>query len=251
MLAALAPQAEISDAEREAGLRRLIYEAGYSSATAALTSGVILTAFALHLGASNLMVGVLASAPFLGQLLQAPAVLLVERMRARKAIAVVSSVVGRAMLALMALALFLPPSFAIAAVILGQFVLCGLGAIGGCAWNSWLRDLAPQERLGTVFSQRTVYTTSVSLVAGLAAAFLLDRTAEGSGARDWAFASLYLAGCVSGLISAFVVSRMPSRACRPRPQDRRVLPHYCARRSPIAISGGSSISSPAGNSRPI
>lgn len=209
MLASLAPQAEIGEAEREAGLRRLIYEAGYSSATAALTSGVILTAFALHLGASNLTIGILASAPFLGQLLQAPAVLLVERLRMRKAIAVVSSLAGRSMLALMAVAVFLPPPLSIGAVVFGQFILCGLGAVGGCAWNAWLRDLAPQERLGTLFSQRTVYTTSVSLVAGLAAAFLLDRTVPESGARDWAFAGLYLAGCASGLISAFVVSRMP------------------------------------------
>lgn len=205
----LEPQAEISEAQREAGLARLIYEAGYSSATASLTSGVILTAFALHLGASNLQVGVLASAPFLGQLLQAPAVLLVERVRRRKAIAVISSIIGRSMLALMALALFLPPGLAIAAVICGQFILCGFGAVGGCAWNAWLRDLAPQERLGAVFSRRTVYTTSVSLIAGFAAALLLDRTAEGSGARDWAFAGLYLGGCASGLISAAVVSRMP------------------------------------------
>lgn len=205
----LQPQAEIGEAEREAGLRRLIYEAGYSSATAALTSGVILTAFALHLGASNLIVGFLASAPFLGQLLQAPAVLLIERVRARKAIAVLTSVVGRSMLAIMAVAAFLPPPVAIGAVIVAQFVLCGLGAIGGCAWNSWLRDLAPQDRLGAVFSRRTVYTTSVSLAAGLAAALLLDRTTESSGARDWAFAGLYLAGCVSGLISARIVSHMP------------------------------------------
>lgn len=216
MLATLAPRTEISEAERETGLRRLIYEAGYSSATAALTSGVILTAFALHLGASNLTVGILASAPFLGQLLQAPAVLLIERLRTRKAIAVISSIAGRSMLALMALAVFLPAPLAISAVILGQFILCGLGAIGGCAWNSWLRDLAPQERLGAVFSQRTLYTTSVSLAAGLAAAFLLDRTTQGSAARDWAFAGLYLAGCTAGLVSAFVVSRMPEPQMPPR-----------------------------------
>lgn len=217
MRASLAPQAEISEQERDAGLRRLAYEAGYSSAAAALTSGVILTAFALHLGASNLMVGVLASAPFLGQLLQAPAVLLVERLRARKAICVVSSVAGRSMLVLMALAVFLPPGLAIAAVVIGQFVLCGLGAVGACAWNAWLRDLAPQERLGTVFAQRTTYTTSVSLVAGLAAALLLDRTAPGSDARAWAFAGLYLVGFLSGQISALVVARMPEPRMPPAP----------------------------------
>ena len=60
------------------GLRWLQREAAFGSATTALTSGVILTAFALYFGANNLVVGVLASAPFLTQLLQAPAVLLVE-----------------------------------------------------------------------------------------------------------------------------------------------------------------------------
>jgi len=219
----LAPQAHVSEAECEAGLRRLIYEAGYSSATAALTSGVILTAFALYLGASNLMVGVLASAPFLGQLLQAPAVLLIERLRRRKAIAVITSAIGRSMLALMAFAVFLPQGLAIAAVTFGQFVLCGMGAIGGCAWNAWLRDLAPQGRLGWVSSRRTVYTTSVSLAAGLAAALLLDRTGEGSGARAWAFAGLYLVGCASGLISALVVARIPEPMMPARPPEQLAL----------------------------
>lgn len=215
----LAPQAQISEAELDAGLRRLIYEAGYSSATAALTSGVILTAFALYLGASNFMVGILASAPFLGQLLQGPAVLLIERLRMRKAIAVISSVIGRSMLALMAAAAFLPRELAIGAVVFSQFMVCGMGAIGGCAWNAWLRDLAPQDRLGAIFSRRTVYTTSITLVAGLAAALLLDRTPEGSQARAIAFAALYVVGCISGLISALVVARMPEPMMAPRPAE--------------------------------
>lgn len=212
----LAPQTHVSEAELEAGLRRLIYEAGYSSATAALTSGVILTAFALHLGASNIVVGILASAPFLGQLLQGPAVLLVERLRARKAIAAITSVIGRSMLALMALAVFLPRDLAIAAVAFGQFVLCGMGAIGACAWNAWMRDLAPKERLGWVFARRTVWTTAVSLIAGLVAAVLLDRAPQGSEARDWSFAGLYILGCITGLISAVVVARLPEPAMPPR-----------------------------------
>ena len=101
-MATLFPQAHVSDAEREHGLRLLVREAALSGGTAALTTGVILTAFALHLGASNTMVGVLASAPFLAQLLQLPAILLVERLRSRKRIAVVTSLIGRAMLAVMA-----------------------------------------------------------------------------------------------------------------------------------------------------
>jgi hypothetical protein len=81
----LAPTLHLSDAEREQGLKHLVREAGFSNAVTAVTSGVILTAFALHLGASNTTIGLLAAAAFWVQLLQAPGVLLVERFRAASA----------------------------------------------------------------------------------------------------------------------------------------------------------------------
>ncbi|WP_308814786.1 hypothetical protein [Sphingomonas sp. GV3] len=64
----LHPQPVLTDADRDRGLRLLVTEAAYSGGAAALTTGVILTAFALHLGASTAMVGLLASEPFLTQL---------------------------------------------------------------------------------------------------------------------------------------------------------------------------------------
>jgi MFS family permease len=205
----LNPQDTITPQELGSGLRRLVTEAAWSSATGALTSGVILTAFALHLGASNFMIGLLAASPFLSQLFQAPGVVLVERMRARKRIAVLSSVVGRSMLGLLAALAFARGSPALIGVFAAQVVLCVMGAFGGCAWNAWLRDLVPEDQLGSVFSRRTVYSTVISLVAGMAAAFVLDLTPDSSSVRDVAFALLYLAGCVSGLISARIVAGLP------------------------------------------
>ncbi len=202
-------QPSIDDEERRRGLTLLVVEAAFSGGAAALTSGVILTAFALHLGASNVMVGVLASAPFLTQLLQLPAILLVERTRARKRIAVLTSLAGRAMLAVMAATAFFKGAVPLAVFLAAQFVLCGLGAVGSCAWNSWMRDLAPEERLGRVFARRTSLLTAISLILGLVAAFALNGTAEGSRARDTIFAIMFGAGCVTGLISAWVVARMP------------------------------------------
>lgn len=205
----LAPEATISEASREQGLRLLVLEAAFSSGGVALTSGVILTAFALHLGASNLWVGALASAPFLTQLLQLPAVLLVERLRTRKRIAVLTSIVGRLMLPVMAVTAFYSGPAALLVFLLAQYVMCGLSAFGGCAWNAWLRDLAPVDRLGQVFASRTAWATGITLVTALAAALTLDGTTPGSPARSMAFAGMFLAGCVSGLISAQIVSRMP------------------------------------------
>lgn len=205
----LAPQAHISDDERERGLRLLVLEAAYSSSTGALTSGVILTAFALHLGASNLWVGVLASAPFITQLLQLPAVAIVERLRARKRIAVVTSLIGRAMLLVMAATAFFQGFAPLLVFLAAQYVLCGLSAFGACAWNAWLRDLAPENRLGAVFARRTAWTAAITLVAGLVAAFILEGTDAGSANRSIAFAGMFVVGCMAGLISAAVVSRMP------------------------------------------
>ena len=47
-----------------------------------------MAAYALALGANNLQVGVLAALPFVTQLLQLPAILAVERFRARKAMGI-------------------------------------------------------------------------------------------------------------------------------------------------------------------
>ncbi|MFZ3485504.1 MFS transporter [Sphingomonas sp. 3-13AW] len=211
----LAPQAAITPAEREKGLRLLVSEAALSGGAAALTSGVILTAFALHLGASNIMVGVLASAPFLAQLLQLPAIVLIERVRARKRIAVITSLIGRAMLAVMAFTAFLSGTLPLIAFLIAQVVLCSMGAVGACAWNAWMRDLAPEERLGQVFAKRTLLLTAISLILGLAAAGALDWTEPGSFARDLVFAGMFALGCITGLISARVVAAMPEPAMPP------------------------------------
>jgi len=205
----LDPQPDVTGQERERGLSLLIVEAAFSGGAAALTTGVILTAFALHLGASNLMIGILASAPFLAQLLQLPAILLVERRRTRKRISVLTSIAGRLMLGVMAGTAFFTGTGALFTFLGAQWILCGLGAIGTCAWNSWLRDLSPENRLGQIFARRTIWLTAISLALGLAAAIALDLTAEHSPARNLVFASMFAIGCITGLLSARVVSAMP------------------------------------------
>jgi MFS family permease len=214
----------MTPAECERGLKLLVVEAAFSGGAAALTTGVIVTAFALHLGASSFWVGVLASAPFLAQLLQLPAIVIVERRRTRKRIAVLSSIVGRLMLAVMVATAFFTGLVPLAAFLLAQFILCGMGAIGGCAWNSWMRDLAPEARLGQVFARRTAWLTAINLALGLAAALALDLTAAGSTARNLVFAGMFAAGLVTGLISAGIVAAMPEPMMPPAEGPVRLGP---------------------------
>lgn len=219
----LYPQAHVSEEECRRGLKSLVTEAAFSGGATALTTGVILTAFALHLGASNIMIGVLASIPFLAQLLQLPAILLVERLRTRKRIAVLTSIVGRLMLGVMAATAFFTGTIPLLVFLAAQFVLCGLGAIGGCAWNAWLRDLAPENRLGQVFARRTVWLTAINLILGLAASLALDLTGEGSRSRDLVFAAMFALGGITGLISARIVAGMPEPTMPPPSGEVRLL----------------------------
>lgn len=221
-MVSLSPQVVVTEAERERGLRLLVIEAAFSGGAAALTAGVILTAFALHLGASNLLVGVLASIPFLAQLLQLPAIVLVEKRRMRKRICVVTSILGRTMLAVMAVLAFFSGTAALWLFLLVQVIFCALAAVGGCAWNAWMRDLAPEDRLGAVFARRTVWLTAISLVLGLAAALALDLTPRGSFQRNLVFASMFAAGCVTGLMSARVVAAIPEPMMAPAAERLRL-----------------------------
>ena len=204
----LSPQSHVTDVERDRALQRLGIEAAFANTTAALTTGAILAAFALHLEANNFTIGLLAAIPFLAQIAQLPTIFLIEKTRARKKIAVVSSVVGRAMLGIMALLPF-AGAYALPGLFVTALILCIMGAVGGCAWNAWLRDLTPDDRMGRVFARRTIYATVTLMIAGLAAGIGLQFSGNDMQQRSLTFSGLYFVGCVSGLISAGIAARLP------------------------------------------
>jgi MFS family permease len=154
--------------------RLVLYDGLASEAMGSLTTGVFLAGYAVELGASNFAIGVLASVPFFVQLLQIPAVILVERIRARRAICVWASSVGRTFLLGAALAPLLASHAAIVALTSFLAVHQGMGAISGCAWNSWMRDLVPDSEQGRFFGRRTAATTALSVALALLGAAVVD-----------------------------------------------------------------------------
>ncbi|HUV76144.1 MAG TPA: hypothetical protein VMW00_05825 [Dehalococcoidales bacterium] len=131
---------------------------GFNSIT---TSG-FLAAFALALGANNLQIGILAAISFLMQLIQLPAIWLVEKVRRRKAIAVIPILI------------FTPGRTAIY-LLLGLMAFRGLlAAVCNSAWNGWIRDLVPQSILGQIFSRRLASATAAGIVFSLGAALFVD-----------------------------------------------------------------------------
>ncbi len=69
----------LSDQELNAGLNAVVLDGIMSQIKMTLTESVFLVAFAVLLGASNVIVGLMAAIPSLAQLLQIPSITLVER----------------------------------------------------------------------------------------------------------------------------------------------------------------------------
>jgi MFS family permease len=155
-------------------LRLVLYDALASEAMGTLTTGVFLAGFAVALGASNLAIGALAAVPFLVQLLQIPAVFLIERLRARRDICAWAAGIGRSFLLGAAAAPLLPAPASILVLIGSLAIYQGMAAIAGCAWNSWMRDLVPPEQYGRFFGRRTAATTAISIALAFFGGVIID-----------------------------------------------------------------------------
>ena len=79
MIQWLRPHDQIDEQQVHTGLRMLVCDGACSQAMGAFTGGAVLVAFAVLLGASNLVIGLLAAVGPLTQILQIPTVLLVDR----------------------------------------------------------------------------------------------------------------------------------------------------------------------------
>lgn len=207
----LLPQDMLTEADVEAGLSALVKDGMYAQAVGALTSGVILVGYALALGASNAVIGLLAAVPFLAQLAQLPAIALVERFRARRAIAVAALSAARLLLLPLALLPLLGnPAAELSLLVAGTALSAGLGAVAACSWNSWIHQLVPRARLGAFFARRQLVATALSMVAGLAAGAFVDGWARWyPSASIYAFSLLFMLGLAAGAASTWYLARVP------------------------------------------
>lgn len=206
----LAPQTVVTAEQRVRAVTNLLVDAAAGTAIGAINSGVVLLALALHIGASTVEVGLLASIPLITQVLQAPAVKLVERVRRRRLISVTSLFLARLALPLYASVPFILDRDLATGVLLAAALLhYGLNAVAACSWNSWIRDLIPADVLGRFTARRTLVGTAVSAGATITAAFALEQAETSARLGNMIFSGLYLLGFCCGLLSIVALARVP------------------------------------------
>jgi len=219
MLRYLTPSDNISSDERRRGLSMLLVDGICTQTMLVLTGGAFLVAFALALGASNKLIGILAAMPPLAQVLQLPGIYIVERFRARKALVVTCAGGGRVFLVAMALVPWLvPEAHRLPVFILSYFLFWGIGAVGGAAFTPWMRDLVPHRILGRYFARRGAAAVSVGAVVSLVAGRAVDGYISGHVWAAPAYAALFVVGAIAGFVGLGFLSSIPEPRMAPPPE---------------------------------
>ncbi len=135
-----------------------------------------ITPYALALGASNSVIGILSSVPsLLGNLFQLVSSRLIGGY-SRKKIVLFAVFLQALMWLFMLVPGFLYFYYNIhssALLVIVYTSLVVFGAFGGPAWSSWMRDIIP-KKIGRYFAKRNKIAGSISLVFMLLSGFILD-----------------------------------------------------------------------------
>ena len=210
MTALFEQQDHLSPEDLSRGGRALIQSAAFSQVFGALTGGAFLAAFALALGATNLVIGVMAAVGPPSQILQIPTIYLVERIGGRKALVFIPEILGRLFWVVIALApLLFPRPWQIPIFLTCLILYFSLGAISDCAFNSWMRDAIPEKHMGRFTARSMVVATSVGGVITLAAGFGLEQLRALWPSATGPYSILFLVGATSGLLGVLPILRVP------------------------------------------
>ena len=197
----LLPSPTLSDEEIEKGMKWLTWEGAATMGFNSITESGFLAAYALLMGANNFQIGILAALPFMVQPTQILMIVLVERLKMRKAFAVLAWASAQAVWVPIALIpVFIETSGALSiSALLGLVALRSLLASARNAnFNSWVRDLVPAGRLGSFYSRRLTLATVAAIVFGLSASFFVDfwRTQNPGDAEVYGYTIALLAGVI-------------------------------------------------------
>lgn len=199
-----------SPEETQHGLRMLLFDGIASQIMGVLTTGAFLVAFALHLGASNVVIGCIAAIQPFSQIMQIPAIYMVSRYRRRRALVVISCVAARLpWFGVAAIPLIVPENARVAALLLCLALYFGFGAIASCSFNSWMRDFIPEHIMGRYFAKRMTLSTAVGAVLCLVTGFAVDVYQEQTGDLLGIYGIYFFLGGIAGLIGSFYLSRIP------------------------------------------
>lgn len=205
------PDQTLTEQQVNKGLRLVIIEGLTTEVMTSFTAGAFLTAMALLMGASNSQIGLLAALPSFTNFFQLFSIWLVKKYNNRRLVAVVCSILARIPLVIIGIiAFFSSGASTVNLLIFFLFFYYMFGAIAGPSWNAWMKDLVPEQTLGTYFAKRSSYMQMLNIAVSLSLAIAVDFVKRGYESLELqTYGVLFLGAGTVGIIGAFILSRVP------------------------------------------
>jgi len=219
--APLPPRDTRSGSTGRAGLRAS-FRASYAEGAAAelvgaFTGGTVLTAWALHLGATPFVIGLLGALPLAAQVCHLPSAFLTQLLGPKP---VAMAAVGASRLVWLPLVAMpfvaLPARTELSLFLALVAASAVLGVLGNNAWLAWMGDLVPDRIRGRFFSRRTIWITVAGSLASLGAGVALDAVTP-LGLEPAMLSGLAAVACLAGALSVWLLWRQAG----PDPEHER------------------------------
>lgn len=213
----LQPSDQLTNAQVKTGLHLILKDGLATETMSTLTAGTFLVAIAIYMGASNVQIGILAALPTFTNIFQLVSVWLVQRFNNRRAITVIGAICARTpLLVIGTLPLLFSASASVSALIYILSFQCLFASIAGGSWNSWMRDLIPQQILGSYFSHRSRLMQILNVTLSLFIAMSVDHIKEHYPAHEiTAYCCMFIISGVTGMWGVYALARTPEPKSKP------------------------------------
>jgi MFS family permease len=194
---------------------------GFSAANAVafqITLGAPTVLYAMSLGASATVLGLITALTPLLSIFQIPAAYFMARVGYRRFILAGWGLrnVFVAAIAVLPLLVFLDAPTKLVALISCLFAFNLLRGIAAGAWLPWISDIIPEPVRGRFLSHDQTFQQTGSLVALLVASVTLG----GSHVHPWQYSAAFLLSAIAGIVSLVFINRVPETGAAPLPSSQ-------------------------------
>lgn len=194
---------------KQSSLRKSLYNSLYNglndSCLKALTTGPLLTAFAVALGAGDIALGFLAATIPFCSLMYLPVAYFLEKGTDLKKFTVYCSLIARPFLFLAAItAFFTPSSTLLTFFIVSYFFSYLFNTAQGAAFWPWMKELVPPAIINKYLAKRIRYIMLVKLVTVTSATFILNFVKDASPRNEIkVYGVFFIIATIFGLLASW------------------------------------------------
>ncbi len=203
-------------------LRTSVAEGALATLMSTLLGGVFLTAFAMRLGASELQIGLLATATSLAHVAQLGGSWAIERLNRRKAICLVATWIARLLWLPILLVPFvgrgMSPVNQVWCIVALLITASLMSSIGGGAWLAWIKELVPANLRLRFLGRRHIFNTGLAFGMSVAGGLFIDAWSRWYPGSLGGFVSVFGFAVSCGLAGMLILQAIPEApVARPEP----------------------------------